>query len=320
MAGKSPASLQSIASGKTAPTLTPTGKFAGKPEVPLSRTVTLIGSGAGARLQLISSTVSKSHALLVNCGNGPYVRDLASRTKVLVNGNEVREAVLKQGDSVQFGKFAFTFNQPGDGEKSESIEAPPAAQVQVTGVDSPIPLSERCLLLGRRDTCDIVIADEAVSTAHAVIFEMDGRRFVRDLGSRTGTFVNGNQVHQAELEFGDTVRIGQVDLKYEAGQQQLDEVSLDADEMLPVPAQMGAKKLLLRCRSFRQKKNHMPATSRWNWRPRLKRRGGRSRSAGTRRSGSRADCRSYADGRDLARTDRAGAAGSATDRGGCRRR
>src|SRR5438128_1492727 len=110
MAGKSPASQQSIASGKTAPTLTPSGKFAGKPEVPLSRTVTLIGSGAGARLQLISSTVSKSHALVVNSDNGVYIRDLASRTKVLVNGQEAREAILKSGDTLQIGKFEFRFN------------------------------------------------------------------------------------------------------------------------------------------------------------------------------------------------------------------
>src|SRR5690348_6089072 len=106
MAGKSPASHHSISSGKTAPTLTPTGKFAGKPEVPLSRSVTLVGSGAGARLQLISSSVSKSHALIVNCDRGLYVRDLASRTKVIVNGNEVREAILNEGDRIQFGKFA----------------------------------------------------------------------------------------------------------------------------------------------------------------------------------------------------------------------
>ncbi len=46
----------------------------------------------------------------------------------------------------------------------------------------------------RREAADIVISDEAVSTCHAVIFEMDGKRYVRDLGSRTGTFVNGKQV------------------------------------------------------------------------------------------------------------------------------
>src|ERR1051326_9230371 len=105
MAGQSSASNLSIAEGKGAPTLTPTGRFAGKPEIPLSRTVTLIGSGAGARLQLISSTVSKSHALLVNCDRGPYVRDLASRTKLLVNEQPVREAVLHNGDIIQVGKF-----------------------------------------------------------------------------------------------------------------------------------------------------------------------------------------------------------------------
>jgi pSer/pThr/pTyr-binding forkhead associated (FHA) protein len=223
MAGKSPASHHSISSGKTAPTLTPTGKFAGKPEVPLSRTVTLVGSGAGARLQLISSSVSKSHSLLVNCDRGVYVRDLASRTKVIVNGKDIREAVLKQGDAVQFGKFAFTFNEPPgrDDETRDQVEPPVPGQIEVTGVDSPIPLNERCLLLGRRDTCDIVVSDDSVSTAHAVIFEMDGRRFVRDLGSRTGTFVNGNQVHQAELEIGDTIRIGQIDLKYQTGEQDM---------------------------------------------------------------------------------------------------
>ena len=86
--------------------------------------------------------------------------------------------------------------------------------MEVSGVDNPIPLTERCLLIGRRDTSDIVIADESVSTAHAAIFEMDGKRFVRDLGSRTGTFLNGKQVHQAELNFGDNIRVGQIELVY----------------------------------------------------------------------------------------------------------
>jgi len=102
---------------------------------------------------------------------------------------------------------------------------------EVTGVDTPIPLNERCLLIGRRETCDIVISDDAVSTAHAVIFEMDGQRFVRDLGSRTGTFVNGKQVHQSDLSLGDTIRIGAIDLKYVPVEVAVEESASDLDEL-----------------------------------------------------------------------------------------
>jgi len=71
-------------SGKLPPTLTPTGHFAGKPTLPISRSVTLIGSRKQARLQLISSTVSQNHALIVNADSGPYIRDLASREHTFV--------------------------------------------------------------------------------------------------------------------------------------------------------------------------------------------------------------------------------------------
>src|ERR1041385_5130876 len=101
----------SMSSGKLPPTLTPTGHFAGKPTLPISRSVTLIGSRKQARLQLISSTVSQSHALIVNADSGPYIRDLASRMGVLVNGKAVKESPLKEGDEIQVGRFTFRFNE-----------------------------------------------------------------------------------------------------------------------------------------------------------------------------------------------------------------
>src|SRR5687768_18053453 len=96
--------------GKLPPTLTPTGHFAGKPTLPISRSVTLIGSRKQARLQLISSTVSQNHALIVNADSGPYIRDLASRMGVQVNGRQAPELDLNDGDEVQIGRFTFRFN------------------------------------------------------------------------------------------------------------------------------------------------------------------------------------------------------------------
>src|SRR3954470_20830780 len=101
----------SMTSGKLPPTLTPTGHFAGKPTLPISRSVTLIGSRKQARLQLISSSVSQNHALVVNADSGPYIRDLSSRTGVFVNGQQVKESPLQDGDEIQIGRFTFRFNE-----------------------------------------------------------------------------------------------------------------------------------------------------------------------------------------------------------------
>ncbi|HEV2295356.1 MAG TPA: FHA domain-containing protein [Tepidisphaeraceae bacterium] len=202
-----------------APTLTPLGHYAGRPDIAISRQVTVVGSKSGSRLHLASSTVSQSHALIVNSTAGPYVRDLASRTHVHINGKDRREADLKDGDLLQIGKFKFQFNAgvPGAGlELGRDMREPaPDALLNVEGGEMPIPIEARSVLIGRRPTCDIPLIEDSVSTAHAVIFEMNGKRFIRDLGSRTGTFVNGQRINQqAELKFGDQIRIGDTTIGY----------------------------------------------------------------------------------------------------------
>src|SRR3954453_18814932 len=161
--------------GKLPPTLTPTGHFAGKPTLPISRSVTLIGSRKQARLQLISSTVSQNHALIVNADSGPYIRDLASRMGITVHGQQARELSLNDGDEVQIGRFTFRFNESPQSGAKKKPERAAAARVQVDGGDYAVPIESQSMLIGRLDTCDIHLLEEAVSPTHAIIFEMDGR-------------------------------------------------------------------------------------------------------------------------------------------------
>src|SRR5215218_8467940 len=93
----------------SAPTFTPVGQHQGKPDMVLSRSVTLIGSRDNARLQLISSTVSRAHAFLVNTASGAYIKDLASREHTYVDGEEVKEADLTAGCLVKIGRFTFQY-------------------------------------------------------------------------------------------------------------------------------------------------------------------------------------------------------------------
>src|SRR3954471_16697258 len=144
--------------GKLAPRLPPTGHFAGKPTLPISRSVTLIGSRKQARLQLISSTVSQNHALIVNADSGPYIRDLASREHTFVNGIQIREGPLADGDEIQVGRFTFRFNespstQPVD--VNRDIPAAPAGTIDVDGSDMSIAIEGKSVLIGRRETCDL---------------------------------------------------------------------------------------------------------------------------------------------------------------------
>jgi pSer/pThr/pTyr-binding forkhead associated (FHA) protein len=71
-----------------------------------------------------------------------------------------------------------------------------------------VPLADR-LTLGRAEDNDVVVDDERLSKHHAeVICHPDGRVEVRDLGSTSGTLVNGESVESRTLRHGDTLSFG----------------------------------------------------------------------------------------------------------------
>jgi pSer/pThr/pTyr-binding forkhead associated (FHA) protein len=71
-------------------------------------------------------------------------------------------------------------------------------------------LSGDRLVIGRSPLSDVVLtADAQVSRTHAVLERIADRWVVRDVGSRNGTYVNGEQVREPVwLRPGDEVRIG----------------------------------------------------------------------------------------------------------------
>jgi ABC-type multidrug transport system ATPase subunit/pSer/pThr/pTyr-binding forkhead associated (FHA) protein len=73
-----------------------------------------------------------------------------------------------------------------------------------------ILLHKRPLVIGRdASSCQLVLGDATVSRRHAQI-EMDAQQqvFLHDLGSRGGTFVNGQAVQRARLRVGDQISFG----------------------------------------------------------------------------------------------------------------
>jgi hypothetical protein len=79
------------------------------------------------------------------------------------------------------------------------------------------------LTIGRDPACDLVLKnDKSVSKRHARIRTVGTKSTIEDLGSTNGTFVEQTRITQHALRHGDTIIIGEHELRYR------DDVALDA--------------------------------------------------------------------------------------------
>ncbi len=70
-------------------------------------------------------------------------------------------------------------------------------------------LEPRPMIIGRHPSCDIMLPDRQISREHARIFHTADGFFIEDLGSKNGTYVNGEAVTQPRrLDESDVVQIG----------------------------------------------------------------------------------------------------------------
>ena len=82
-------------------------------------------------------------------------------------------------------------------------------EVWTTSGRALLPLdTDRCTL-GSSSDSDLVVEDGSVSRVHALFERLGGVWFVEDLGSRNGTYVNGQRISGRRLvRPGDEVRLG----------------------------------------------------------------------------------------------------------------
>lgn len=70
-------------------------------------------------------------------------------------------------------------------------------------------------VLGRDPKCDLIVSDALSSRKHALITKKDDGYYVKDLGSRNGTFVNDKKISaERKLEWGDCLRIGPMQILF----------------------------------------------------------------------------------------------------------
>jgi len=108
-------------------------------------------------------------------------------------------------------------------------------------VDGPGYLAAgQCYRVGRSSRCSFVLGDLSVSRFHAEVKVDSETVWIKDLGSRNGTFIDDERVDEAELLPGQTVRFGNAlfhlvsDARPDSAVQDTSELSTHLVDRLPM--------------------------------------------------------------------------------------
>ncbi len=81
---------------------------------PVNKSQVVIGRDIKCDILLLNDSISRRHAEIVREGLGWRIRDLGSNNGTFVNGKNVKDALLNEGDSITLGDLSSTFEGPAE--------------------------------------------------------------------------------------------------------------------------------------------------------------------------------------------------------------
>lgn len=94
--------------------------------------------------------------------------------------------------------------------QKKMYELKPIDQAKVKGG----VFSKGRILIGRTESCDLIINNDAISAVHAVLEIFDNRAVIYDMNSTNGTYVNDDKIVVKELHLGDTFRLADISFEF----------------------------------------------------------------------------------------------------------
>jgi pSer/pThr/pTyr-binding forkhead associated (FHA) protein len=188
----------------------------------LRHPVTLIGSGPHSTIVLTEPSVAKAHCAVVNSGEAVLLKDLGSGGGTCCRDERVDLALLNDGDVVQVGQARIQIAIHATGNRNATTDIG-FTYVDPLRPDRPIELDslrggqhcvvhEAVAVIGRGRGAAIQFDHADVSLAHALLFRLGHDLAICDLGSRTGTWINGERRTLSLIHAGDGLRVGPFEL------------------------------------------------------------------------------------------------------------
>jgi DNA-binding NtrC family response regulator len=196
--------------------------------IPLVRSKTRIGRGAGNDVVIDDPEVRSSHAILRRGSDGYTIRDVSGEG-VFLNGRRVYAASLEAADTLRIGGQAVrlaacahapTLRALADITRGGASSAVPhvvpgdlCLRWSRGGEVSVIPIDRRGVFVGSSPDTDVVIRDVTISRWHTRLTPTPGGLEVEDLASENGVWVNGVRIERALVPVGAELRLGDVVLQ-----------------------------------------------------------------------------------------------------------
>ena len=166
--------------------------------------------------------------------NSFYLEDRNSKNALLVNRRRMNKVLLQNEDVLDIGELtllfrnrlpAFVLPSAEEGNpllyprRSLTPKGPlpsSTASLRFLGNRQDIPLVRNIMILGRSETCDMVLEDTSVHLRHARIFRSGTVYKLQNL-STEGTYLNSRRVEQKELHDGDEIAVGRYVFIFQSG-------------------------------------------------------------------------------------------------------
>ena len=183
----------------------------GNESSPIKNRIILIGRGPTNDIVLRNPSVSIRHARVIVGDSGLVLEDLGSRNGTFVGSppKRITNCNIQFEDPLTFGDALLPANALKDCIERTSKQS---------SKEKTIFLEDDSLVtFGRGKRAAVSIEQPLASSLHASVSVGKGKILVRDLGSMTGTFVNGRRIEgSVEIDSGALVQIA--DTRYRLSQ------------------------------------------------------------------------------------------------------
>ncbi len=200
-------------------------------EHPLSGDETKIGRAKSNDIILGDPAVSREHAVIIISKGKLSLLDRSS-SGTFINKVKVSEKELHIDDMITIGPYSIFPREYTDEEDKPELQTTCHEKTLsfslLTDVDKKSFLLQHASLafskgpeegqryqinkekitFGKQEDNDLVINDEFISRHHGEIYFRNGEFFIRDLGSKNGTFINGKRVQGSILASGSRIETG----------------------------------------------------------------------------------------------------------------
>ncbi len=197
-----------------------------------------LGRSAVCDIVLDDPGASRQHARIHHTATGLAIEDLGSTNGTWVKGESIKRAPLQIGETVRIANSTLRLQHatppvvdepnPQTIDELTTILSSSAMEIELPDLSQPrlvvhtrwrtweVPLTTEATTIGRQSGCQVILPDTNISRQHARIVREADNFVLLDLDSHNGTWINDQRIEKYTLRAGDSFRIGDATLVFNA--------------------------------------------------------------------------------------------------------